>query len=610
IRTPFGLRLSFDWYSYARLILPSPYSGAVCGLCGNANGDPADDFLTRDGHQASSEVELGSSWKVGDVPGCSSGCVGDCPRCSEEMKELYRGDGYCGLLQKRTGPFRACHGVLDVQGFLEDCVFDACHTKGHKEIFCKALGAYSSQCQSHGISLEPWRNQSFCALSCPPHSHYELCGTSCPSTCLDLDDLQACSSSPCTEGCFCDQGYVLSGELCVPLAECGCVATDGHYYKKGEEFYLPSCHQRCVCKAKGLLECHEVFCSPQEECRVEDGLLGCYPVSYGRLVVSGDPHYLTFDGRAFDLSASCTYVLAKLCKAQGSLSNFTVLLEHDLGGRSKVALMKKVVMFLEGYVVSVERGSKWEVNQELFTLPFVSMDKKLRVGQEGNNIVLQSSSGLQLLYNSASYLLLTIPAIYRGHVCGLGGNYNGDPADDFQLPGGTLAKSTQEFVTSWKIQGEDDSCSDGCEEKLCPTCDVLDAVAYRANSSCGLILDSRGPFGSCHLRVSPVEYFKHCVQDVCVAQGDQEVLCHSLQVYVTACQAAGAHVASWRTPSFCPLSCPPGSHYELCTRTCDFSCSSLSVPAPCSWRCFEGCQCEDGFLFDGGSCVSLEQCGC
>lgn len=63
-------------------------------------------------------------------------------------------------------------------------------------------------------------------------------------------------------------------------------------------------------------------------------------------------------------------------------------------------------------------------------------------------------------------------------------------------------------------------------------------------------------------------------------------------------------------PSFPALSCPPHSHYELCTRTCDFTCASLSVPTPCSWQCFEGCQCDDGFLFDGSSCVSLEQCGC
>lgn len=26
--------------------------------------------------------------------------------------------------------------------------------------------------------------------------------------------------------------------------------------------------------------------------------------------------------------------------------------------------------------------------------------------------------------------------------------------------------------------------------------------------------------------------------------------------------------------------------------------------------CQEGCQCDDGFLFDGGECKTLDSCGC
>uniref|UniRef100_A0A8D0F5M5 VWFD domain-containing protein n=1 Tax=Strix occidentalis caurina TaxID=311401 RepID=A0A8D0F5M5_STROC len=86
VRTAFGLRVSFDWYSYARVLLPEAYAGAVCGLCGNANGDADDDFVTRDGKRAADEIQLANSWKVGDVPGCSAGCVGDCPVYSSLMQ--------------------------------------------------------------------------------------------------------------------------------------------------------------------------------------------------------------------------------------------------------------------------------------------------------------------------------------------------------------------------------------------------------------------------------------------------------------------------------------------------------------------------------------------
>ncbi|NXK18786.1 FCGBP protein, partial [Arenaria interpres] len=619
-RTAFGLRVSFDWYSYARVILPEAYAGAVCGLCGNANGDPSDDWVARGGQRATSETQLANSWKVGEVPGCSAGCVGDCPTCHQEEKEVYRREGYCGVIAQAGGPFRACHAAIDPTPFLEDCAFDTCHYKGHRATMCKAIAAYVTECQSRGLRVEPWRTPSFCGPSCPPHSHYELCGTSCPSNCRGgPPDPQDCSWSPCVEGCFCDPGFLLSGDECVPAGECGC-QHGGRYYKKGQEFY-PSCQERCRCRSQGVVECQEATCPPQEECRLEEGVLGCYPVGYGRLVVSGDPHYTTFDGRAFHVRGSCAYVLAHLCKAHPNLANFTVVLEHDLGGGvqgGRVALTKKVVVAFEGYRVSLERGRNWEVmvNGERHTLPLATLDGQLRVGQEGTNIVLQTGTGLRLLYNVATYLLLTVPLGYRGHLCGLGGNYNGDPDDDFRLPDGTPAPSAQEFVASWKVPREEGGCPevatttptpDGCEGDLCVPCVATGATA----DSCHLIRDPQGPFGSCHLRVNPGEYLEHCLHDVCAAGGEAtEVLCHSLQAYATACQATGATIGHWRTAHFCPLSCPPHSHYELCTRTCDFTCASLSVPTPCSWRCFEGCQCDDGFLFDGETCVSLEKCGC
>ncbi|NWU73562.1 FCGBP protein, partial [Pterocles burchelli] len=608
-RTAFGLRVSFDWYSYARVILPSAYAGAVCGLCGNANGDANDDFTTRHGQRAVDETQLANSWKVADVPGCSAGCAGDCPACAEEEKRPYRGDAYCGVIAGTGGPFRDCHRVIDPAPFLEDCAFDACHYKGHRDTVCKAVAAYVTACQSHGVG-ESRHSQFFffhppVGPSCPPHSHYELCGPGCPPVCGIPPDPEGCKT-PCTEGCFCDAGFILSGDECVPTGDCGC-EYDGKYYKKWEEFYA-SCREKCRCGAAGAVECREVFCGAHEECRLEDGVLGCHPAGYGRLVVSGDPHYVTFDGRAFDLRGSCSYVLARLCRASPRLANFSVLLEH--GGSGNVAWVERVVVGVHGYSVGLERGRHWEVNGELHTLPLVTPDQQLRVGQEGTNIVLQSAAGPRLLYNAVAYLLLTLPDGYRGRVCGLGGNFNGDPGDDFQLPGGSPARSSEEFLAGWKVPGDAGWCTEGCDGEVCSTCEAADRAPYGAGDACGLIRDPAGPFGACHPWVSPVEYFHHCLHDVCVADGARDVLCHSLQAYAAACQAAGAEIGAWRTPTFCPLSCPPHSHYELCTRTCDFTCASLSAPTPCSWRCFEGCQCDDGFLFDGAACVSLERCGC
>lgn len=163
IKTDFDVIVTFDWHSYARVILPSTYSRSVCGLCGNADGNPEDDFALPNGTSATDEVQFADAWKVADVPGCSAGCTKDCQVCTEAEKRAYRGDKHCGVLVKKQGPFAACHGAIDPAPYFDDCLFDTCLYKGHQETVCRAVSAYVTACQSQGIRIEPWRTAAFCS---------------------------------------------------------------------------------------------------------------------------------------------------------------------------------------------------------------------------------------------------------------------------------------------------------------------------------------------------------------------------------------------------------------------------------------------------------------
>lgn len=163
IHTDFDLKVSFDWYSYARVIVPSMYANATCGLCGNNNEDTADDMTMKNGTLTSDEIQFADSWKVGEVPGCHAGCLNDCPKCSEEMKKTYRGDKYCGVIIKKNGPFHFCHKVIDPASYFDDCVFDTCQYKAHHDTLCSTISTYVTACQAQGIRIGKWRSAAFCS---------------------------------------------------------------------------------------------------------------------------------------------------------------------------------------------------------------------------------------------------------------------------------------------------------------------------------------------------------------------------------------------------------------------------------------------------------------
>ncbi|CAN8217949.1 unnamed protein product [Coccothraustes coccothraustes] len=583
ITTEMGVTVTFNWYSYARVIIPNTYAGAVCGLCGNANGDPHDDFVTRDGHHADNETHLGDSWKVSDVPGCSAGCSEGCQVCTDAQKRAYRGDKHCGLLGKKRGPFATCHDIIDPSPYLDDCLFDACLYEGHQDTVCQAIAAYVAVCQSKGAALRPWRTAAFCSPVCPPNQHYELCGPPCPPTCQGEAGPQDCSdASTCFEGCFCDPGFFRSGDDCVPLPQCGCVL-EGRYYPRGEQFYrAPPCTERCICSENGALECHPTpGCSSDKECTVQDGVLGCHPRTCRQCQVLGAGAYNTFDGHLGNFEGSCTLLLLELemGEPEEELEPITVALEQE------DTEVQRVTVMAHGVTVVMDRGQQWEVmvDGERHLLPLWLRGGAVGVAQVGSHRLLQIQGGPKILYDGNTYMVLTLPPPSR-RPRGLCGNFNGDSHDDD--PDGEALGSSPPNCT-----------------RLVPAPSCSPQQARR----CAVLADPEGPFAGCHGAVPPRTYVVTCERQVCGGGGDP---CPSFQGYAAACQAAGGALREWREATGCPLTCPPKSHYQLCARTCEHTCAGVSAPPPCSERCFEGCQCAEGLLFDGARCVLPRTCGC
>ncbi|KAK2910365.1 hypothetical protein Q8A73_008080 [Channa argus] len=279
-------------------------------------------------------------------------------------------------------------------------------------------------------------------------------------------------------------------------------------------------------------------------------------------------------------------------------------------GNGKVAVTKSVAVAVYDYVIYIQQGMPWKVvvNDELLNLPLSLDNGRLRVNQEGRNIIVRTDFGLIVLYDTVYYVEVIVPSTYQNKMCGLCGNYNNNGGDDFILPDGKQTNTVDDFGKAWVVDLPGYVCG-GCGGQ-CPVCDQAKATLYGKPESCGIISAPNGPFKACHSKIDPAVYVSHCVFDVCAVDGNKDTLCNSVQAYALACQSAGVQIQPWRSGSFCPASCPPHSHYEVCADTCDGTCASFIYPSTCSESCFEGCQCDAGYVFDGVQCVSLDNCGC
>ncbi|KAJ8289737.1 hypothetical protein GJAV_G00004700 [Gymnothorax javanicus] len=608
VKTNFGLKLSFNWDSHVKLTLPSSYSGDVGGLCGNMNGNGKDDMVMPDNSPADTTTIFGNSWKVRDDPGCTDDCGGrKCPECDPTSVSHYKQRELCGMIIDHQGPFKVCNSIVDPEPFLEDCVYDMCMYSGHISALCRALSAYTTACQDALAAVDVWRSDSFCPLSCKENSHYNICATTCPPTCSELTEPLSCEDSSCQEGCVCDDDFMLSDGECVPLAECGCVH-NGHYYQKGQVFFPDGlCEQRCVCQEAGAVQCTSSFsCGPNEKCQIKDGVQACFPDGTGTCSVFGHHSYHTFDSQVFNLTGNCTYLLAEILPVDEGISFSVSVKQETIAG--DVPVTRRVELKVDELKITLFPGAIWvaQVNDIKMNLPLFLNDGKVKAYQNGFYIVTDTDFGLKVSYDGVSGVIIEVPSIFKGAMHGLCGNYNDHPADDLTLPSGLPAASVEEFAEAWVVVQEDMECQTGCDLK-CP--DPNTDKKPDAEKACNILISKKGPFSLCHGAIPPQNHFEECVLEMVLWQLDNATLCRHLQRYVASCQATGVTFGEWRTENFCSIECPARSHYELCADTCSSTCASLSVSIKCA-SCQEGCQCDDGFVFDGELCVPLDSCGC
>lgn len=236
---------------------------------------------------------------------------------------------------------------------------------------------------------------------------------------------------------------------------------------------------------------------------------------------------------------------------------FTIVMKHKMKG----ILVRNVNPFecsmecnmrlTVGNIIFCVLIGVFQVNGVLSALPVNLKDGAVTVYKRGNRYVVETDFELAVTYDLVYHATVSVPGNYKGKVCGLCGNFNGNKKDDFRNKGGAVVRNVNTFGASWKVQIPGVACNNGCTGKKCPDCKPKQKAWFSRSTYCGIMTARKGPFTSCHGKVDPKPFFDDCVFDVCASNGEGSVLCDSVAAYAFSCHKAGVDVNNWRTKSFC-----------------------------------------------------------
>ncbi|XP_061550391.1 zonadhesin-like [Phycodurus eques] len=577
LETSFGLYVSYDNAGDVHITLPPTYSEEVCGLCGNFNHLREDDLRKPDGEPAYDATALANSWKSGQTNStCETILV---PHQCEPVEEAeYGSEQHCGILLSSTGPFAACRSFLGAESYFRGCMNKMCSAHGDPFVLCETLQMYADICKDAGVIIPTWWNTTICPLLCGENSHYNSCAEGCPDVCSSQDIVESCGS--CEERCECDYGFKLSGGKCVPTEDCGCWHNSKHY-EKGETILEGECVLLCQCMGDNNVQCNKMQCDKTEVCKVKAGVKGCFPIKPATCSVYGDPHYITFDGMAYDFQGGCSYTLATTCGRESSV-HFTVTGHnmHPPLHNSTRSKLDAVTLQIEDLYLTLKQTTQVYENNSLVQLPYSTAASYGSVWVYKNNsyVVMETTFGLRMVIDGQNRFFFQVDESYKYQLCGLCGTYSEQQDDDFIKPSGQNATDPFEFGDSWRAPHNNECVSHPNDPRPCEN----EGEENEAYIGCFAILGDA--FKPCHETIHPSIYISSCVHDYCATSGNQHTLCESLKSYETACHVAGVELPYWATGSACaepqttenpptpPTPTLPSQipDPDLCPMNCDF----------------------------------------
>ncbi|NXI66764.1 OTOG protein, partial [Anseranas semipalmata] len=584
VRHQYAFTLAWDGTSAVYIKMAPEYLGKTHGLCGNNNAILQDDLETSYGKLTDDVAEFVESWQENPpqgTPSWDNSFLNEPPCLTQSHESLQRAYALCNVLLHP--PFEQCHEYVSPLPFMASCTSDLCMSAVDNATWCRSLTEYARACAQAGKPLQGWRMHfQQCVITCLEPLTYNECINCCPVSCHQQSQCVD-SELPCIDGCYCPDGLIYENELCVKPMDCPC-DYHGSFFDMGSVVY-EECNN-CTCTG-GKWICTNLTCPA--ECSV-----------------SGDIHFMTFDGRKYTFQATCQYILAK----SRTSGEFTISLQNAPCGQNQDgSCIQSISIILKRdpkrQVTLTHSGDVLVYDQYKINLPYADDLFEIR---KLSSIFLQVKIhiGLQILYDREGLrLYLQADGRWKDDTVGLCGTFNGNTEDDFLSPVGVTESTPQLFGNAWKTSL---ACILVHDSSQMDPCDIhLQAASYAAEA-CSIL--TKELFAPCYPYLSPIPYFEQCRRDTCKC--GQNCFCSALAHYAHHCQRFGIVIDFRGGVPDCALSCEDTKEYSTCVSTCGRTCQALSVPETCSSDCVEGCACPSGMYLNSKTerCVERKECPC
>ncbi|XP_029289228.1 LOW QUALITY PROTEIN: mucin-2-like [Cottoperca gobio] len=637
IHTSYGLDLEVQLLPIMQVYIKASVSnkGKLRGLCGDFNDVEADDFKTTNGLIEGTAGTFVNTWKTKTSCPDVANTLKD-PCALNIDKEKYA-KNWCPLLSDPQGVFATCHSEINPEDYETACIYDTCACQNSEECMCAAISSYVHACAAEGVLLNGWRD-TMCRKTCPATFVYGYQMTSCGRTCRSLSqsDLTCEVDFTPIDGCGCAEGTYLNEKgLCVTASQCSCLVGDKLVRpKQSIKVHGQSCTQcisGCVCPAD-LVSDGKGGCIKEEKCpctfngesftsgqtvTVNCNTCTCKSRMWectahecdGTCTIYGEGHYITFDEKKFSFNGDCGYIFTQDYCGDDNQGTFRVLTENILCGSGSICSTAIKLYLGDKEIIISEENVRVIQQSKGVDIPF-------KVHTMGIYLVIEAKNGLVLIWNKKTTLMIKLKSTFKGKVCGLCGNYDGNIKNDFTTRNKGVVVEALEFGNSWKML---DSCPNTIA--LNNPCSLYSHRQAWAFKHCSII--NSHVFAQCHKKVDPKNHYDACVRDTCSCNtgGDCECFCSAVAAYAAACNDAGACV-KWRTPTICPIFCDfynlDGEcewHYEPCGKPCMKTCRNPSGVCfnhiPALEGCYPSCPPERSYLEEVTmKCVPQMECGC